>query len=100
MAGIDRRVTGGEQGDKGWLRPLHMKGGFKVAVGGDRIEVEVPGLARVQPQLLWPDAEQQIPGAFDVGGGKRHPVMPFDSLPQLECEVLAIGAPSPALGEL
>ena len=37
-----------------------------VAVGHDLVEVAVPGLARVDAQLLARLALQQVPGAFDV----------------------------------
>ena len=36
----------------------------------------------------------------DVGGGERLAVMPFDAVPQLERQLLAILAPGPALGEV
>ena len=39
---------------------------------------------------------QQVPGAFDVGGGERLAVMPFDALAQLEGQLLAVLAPRPA----
>jgi len=39
MAGIDRRVPGGEQHQKRRLRPLQMKGDLVMSVGADPLEV-------------------------------------------------------------
>jgi hypothetical protein len=35
MAGVDRRVAGGNQSEDRWLRPLQHKGGLGGAVGDD-----------------------------------------------------------------
>jgi hypothetical protein len=43
-------------------------------------------------------AEQHVPGAFDVGGGERLAVVPFDALPQLEGEPGVVLVPRPAFG--
>ena len=43
VAGIDRRVAGGEQRQQRRLRPLQVEGGFEVAVGGDVVDLIVPG---------------------------------------------------------
>ena len=70
-----------------------------IAVGRDLDEVVVPGLARVDAQLLGRLALQQIPGAFDVGGGERLAVMPFDALAQMEGQLGAVLVPGPVGGE-
>jgi len=47
--------------------------------------------------LVAADTHQEVPGAFDVGGGKRLAVVPFDTLPQLEAEPGVALVPRPAL---
>jgi len=42
MAGIDRRIAGGEQSEDRRLRPLQHKGGLGWAVGGDFRDVVPP----------------------------------------------------------
>ena len=56
----------------------------QISVGGDPFEVLVPGLAWVGAQLLLQFPEQQVPGAFDVFGGERLAVVPFDAVAQAE----------------
>src|SRR6185437_494595 len=96
MAGIDRRPPGRQQRQQSRLRPLQVKGDFVVAVGRYLVEIEVPRLARIDAQLFAPDAHQQVPGAFDVGGSERLAVVPFDALAQWEGQLLAVLAPRPA----
>src|SRR5947209_7594558 len=96
MAWVNRRITRGEQGDERWLRPMKMKGGLAVAVGSDLFEIAEPDLSRVDAKLLFRFAEQQIVSAFDVGGGERLAVVPFDALPQFERQLGAVLAPRPA----
>ena len=96
VAGIDRRLAGGEQQQKRRLRPLQMENRLVVALGGHVRQIEVPGPAVVDPELVLALVEQQVPGAFDVGGGERLAVMPFDALAQLEREFGAVFAPRPA----
>src|SRR5437762_6032884 len=43
VAGIDRRESRGQCGEKRRLRPLQMKGNLVVAPGADPLEVAVPG---------------------------------------------------------
>ena len=100
MAGINRRPSRRQQRQECRLRPLQVEGGLVIAVRTDLFEVEVPGLARVHAQLFAAAAEQQFPGAFDVGGGKGLAVVPLDALPQFERQLLAVLAPGPALGEV
>ena len=95
-AGVDRRVSRSEQREKRRLRPLHVEGRFVLALGRDIGEVEIPGLTRVEPQLLLAAAEQQIPGAFDIGGSEGFPVMPFDIAAQFERQLGAVLIPAPA----
>ena len=99
MAGINRRHAGREQHQKRRLRPLQHKGHGVIAVGHDIVEIAIPRLARVEPQLVGRFAGQQIPGAFDVVRGKRLAVMPFDALAQLKAEPGVIGVPRPAFGQ-
>ena len=58
VAGVDRRVSGSEQREQGRLRALKMKDGVVVAVGGDFLDILVPALSRVGPQLIRGLAEQ------------------------------------------
>src|SRR5215469_9439025 len=60
------------------LRPLQHETDRIIAFGDNRLEVTVPRLARVEPQCVRRFAGQHVPGAFDVSGGERLPVMPFD----------------------
>src|SRR5262249_53472060 len=52
MARVDRRKAGGEQGQKGRLRPLQLKGRLVNVVGGDLDKIAVPGLTRIDAQFL------------------------------------------------
>ena len=52
VAGIDRRLAGGEQREQRRLRPLQVKRDLVVAVRGDLFEIAVPGLARIDAELL------------------------------------------------
>ena len=100
MAGIDRRVTRGEQRDKGRLAPLQVENRLVVAVRRHLFKVLVPGLARVLAQLRFALAEQQVPGAFHIGGGERLAVVPLDALAQLEGELGAVFVPAPAFSQV
>jgi len=73
-----------------------MEGSLKVAVGGHLFEVAVPGLARVEAKLLGRLAGQQIPGAFDVLGGERPTVVPFDIVAQRQGQLGPLLVPGPA----
>src|SRR5207248_7997761 len=55
---------------------------------------------RVETQFLLRLPSQEVPGTFDVGGGERLAVMPFDPVPELEGQLLAVLAPGPAFGEV
>ena len=96
MARIDRRPARGQQPDKRRLRPLQVKARLEIAVGGHLIEVAPPGFARVDAEFVGGFAGQQVPGAFDVGGGKRLAVMPFDALAQFDGQRRAGLVPAPA----
>src|SRR5262249_25099835 len=52
VARINRCVARGEQGDQPGLRPLQNKRRLVIAVGRDRLDVAVPGFARVEAELL------------------------------------------------
>ena len=100
VAGIDRRIAGGEQRQQRRLRPLQVERDLEVAVGRDVVDLVVPGLARVLAEFLRRLAHQHVEGAFDVGGGERLAVMPLDALAQLEGQRLVVAAPGPAFGEI
>src|SRR6266576_1435347 len=100
MAGIDRRIAGGEQRQQRRLRPLQVEGDLEVAVGRDVGNLVIPGLARVLAEFLRRLAHQHVEGAFDVIGRKRLAVVPLYALPQLEIEYLFVIAPGPALREI
>ena len=99
MARIDRRHAAGEQGEEGRLRPLQGEGDRVIAFGRDIVEVAVPRLARVEPQLVRRFPVQHVPGALDVGRGERLSVMPFDALAQFEAELCVVLVPGPAQGQ-
>ena len=100
MAGIDRRVAGGEQRQQRRLRPLQVEGDFEIALGGHVDHLVVPGLARVLAEFLRRLAHQHVERAFDVGRRERLAVMPLDAFPQLEGQRLVVGAPRPAGREI
>src|SRR3546814_7536743 len=52
VAGIDRRVAGGEQCQQRRLPPAENDGRLELAVRRDIFDVAVPGAARIPPQLL------------------------------------------------
>ena len=52
MTRIDGRLTRGEQRDQIGLRPLQVKRDLVIAVGGDLVDIAVPRLARVDPELV------------------------------------------------
>ena len=95
MARIDHREAAGEQHRKRRLRPLQMKSDLVVAVRADRREVVIAGLARIDAQLLGARFQIEIPGAFDVPGGERLAVVPFDAAAQLEGQIGALLVPRP-----
>ncbi len=100
MAGIDRRVAGGEQRQQRRLRPLQIEGGLIVAVDRHVVDLVVPGLSRVLPEFLRRLAHQHVEGAFDVGRGERLAIVPFDVMSKLEGERLVVAAPGPAFRQL
>ena len=96
MAGIDWRESPGEHRREGGLRPLQFEGDLVITVRRYVGEVFICDLARVEPQLVGPLIEQQVPGALDIGGGERLAVMPFDVLTQLEGQRGVVLVPRPA----
>ncbi len=100
MTGIDRRPARGQQGDEGRLRPLQVEGHLVIVIDADPFEVAVPGSTRVDPQLLSRGAGDHFPGAFDVLGGERLAVVPFDTLAQFEGQRLAVFVIIPALRQI
>src|SRR5271169_6003619 len=77
-----------------------MERNLRVAVGRDLFEISVPGLAWIDAKLLGWSAREQVPGAFDVLGGERLAVMPFDALTQRKGQLRAVLTPRPAGREL
>jgi hypothetical protein len=62
-----------------------MKGDLVIAIGGDCVEVAVPGLAaRIDPELLARFPGQHVKGALDILGHERLAVVPGDALAQQE----------------
>ena len=99
VARIDRRPSRRQHRQQGRLRPLQMKRDLVIAVGRHLRDIVEPGLARVDAQFLRSLALQQIDRAFDVGGGERLAVMPFDALVQRERQFRPVLVPAPAGGE-
>src|ERR1051326_4397317 len=77
-----------------------MKGDLVIAVCRNAIEIGVPGLPRIDAQLLGTLALEHFPGAFDIGGRERLAVMPFDTFVQRESQFGAVLVPRPALRQL
>ncbi len=100
MAGIDRRIAGGEQRQQRRLRPLQFENRLVVAVRHNLGNIVVPFLARVAAEPVLGLPLQQVHRAFDIGGGERLAVVPFDALAQFERQFLAVLAPRPALGQI
>ena len=100
VAGIDRRIAGGEQRKQRRLRPFQVERRLVVAVGRYVLDLVVPALARILTKFLRRLAHQHIEGAFDVGGGERLAVVPFDALAQFERQRLLVAAPGPALRQI
>src|SRR5580700_8308555 len=84
MAGVNWGKSRGEQRQKGRLRPLETEGDLVIAVRGDLFEVPVPGLTRIDAELLTRLAGEQVPGAFDILGRERPAVVPLDPLAKRE----------------
>lgn len=100
MAGVNRRIPRGKQGNKGGLRSLQVKG-CRVAFGADRFQVTVPRLARIGAQLLRSVAQDNVPCAFDIRRGEGLAVVPTDAVPKLKRELCtrdAMPGPIPSAG--
>ena len=100
VARVDRRIARGEQCEQRRLRPFEMKSGLMLAAGRGLGDIDPPGLAIVEAELLFALVGQEIEGAFDVFGGERLAVVPFDAVAQFEARLRAVLAPCPARGEL
>src|SRR5260370_42553752 len=77
-----------------------MKSDLMVAIRGHLSEIAVPRLARIETKLFARLAGQEVPGAFDIAGGERASVMPFDALAQWKGQLGAVLGPRPAGGEI
>jgi len=71
-----------------------------VTVDGHFPEVCPPHSARVFAEIIFGLAVEPVPGALNVLRGERLAIVPFDTLPKLECEAGAVLVPRPALGKL
>ena len=100
VAWIDRGKAVGEQHRERRLRPLQLEGDLVIAVRLQLVEVAVGRFPRIDAQLLFGLTRDQIPRTFDILGGERFAVVPFDRAAQLQCQVLAVLAPCPALGKV
>src|SRR5437764_1966537 len=100
MAGIDRRLPGGEQRDQIRLRPLQVKSDLIIATARDLLDIAIPRLARIDTQLLRRALHQRVPGAFDIARGEGLSVMPLDGLTQRKCQDGAVFAQRPARSEI
>src|SRR5262249_2624284 len=100
VTGVYRGETGGEQRDHRRLRPFEMKRDLEVAVGRDLVEIAIPRLARVDPQLLRGIAGDEIPGALHVTGGEGLAIMPFDALAQAKSQFRLGLVPRPVAREI
>jgi len=98
--GIDRRPTGGQQREQRRLRAFQAERDLVIALDDNLVEVGVPGPARIDPQLVASLAGQQIPSAFDILGGERLAVVPFDALAQRKRQLSPFLVPRPAGGEV
>ena len=95
MAGVDHRVARRQQRQHRRLRPVQPERHAEIAVGNDLFQVVIPTVTRVGAQRRCRSAQQQVPGAFDIGGGERLTVMPAHALPQREGQFGVVGAPGP-----
>ena len=77
-----------------------MKSDLMLAAGRGLGDIDPPGLAIIEAELLFAVVGQEIEGAFDVFGGERLAVVPFDAVAQFEAQLRAVLAPCPARGEL
>ena len=101
VAGVDRRISGSEQQQERGLRRLQVKGDFIVAICRHVFEIEVPDLARVLAEVGGLAlADQHVPGALHVLGGKRLAVMPFHAFVQFKCQFCVGRVPRPARREI
>src|SRR5207247_4543205 len=100
MAGVDRRPAGRQKREQRRLRPLQMEGDLVIAVGGQRLEVRVPGFSGIETELLARCAGQQVPGTLDVLAGEGLAIMPFDALAQWEGQLGPVLVPRPPGGEV
>ena len=100
MARINWRISRSEQRKKGGLRLLQVKSRLVISVGGDPIEVPVPRFAGIYAEFASRLAEQHVPGALDVLGGERMPVMPMNTLAQVKGQFSAVLVPRPVGGEV
>ena len=77
------------------LRPLQMEHDLQIALRLDPGDVLVPALARVNAEFLRGDVTDTVPGANDIGGGKRLAIVPFHARPELQRQVGARFVPRP-----
>jgi len=61
-----------------------MEGDFVIAAGGDLLHIPIPGLPRIEAQLLVGSSLQQVPRTFDIGGGERLAIVPLYAVTQVK----------------
>jgi len=93
VARIDRRIPAGERHEKGRLRPLQMEGDLVIAIGGDRFEVPIPGLAGINAELFARLPSQEVKGALDILGREGLGIVPSHPLAKWQCQVGPILVP-------
>ena len=76
-----------------------MKRNPTVAVGRDLTQVVIPGLAGIEAEARADLAEQHIPGAFNVIGGERLTVVPFDVRAYPKRQYRPVVIPGPFAGQ-
>src|SRR4029453_1454016 len=100
MTRVDRRISGGKQGEEGRLRCLQVEGRLAVAADADTVEVRVPRRSRILTEIVGVLSHQLVPSALHVPAGKRLAIVPRDALPKLERELGLVGIPGPAFGQV
>ena len=102
VGGIDGRVARGEHQEERRLRALEMKDHGVGIRRLDGLDIGVPVLARIDPELgrrvgRFPD---HVEGELDVLRREGLAVVPLDVLPEKEHEVPVVVLPRPLLREL
>ena len=81
------------------MRPAKLEGNFKVAIRHHRLDIGVPGPARVLAEFVGEFVLQQIDGAFHIGRCEWLAIVPFHPWMQPEGEGFLIVTPCPAISK-